>query len=150
MADWLWDMRLSTYADYSVRVLMQAALRHPERVTIDDVAGTYGISRNHLVKVVHAMSRAGYLETRRGIGGGIWLGREPGKIRLGEVIRLAERSETVIDCRDGPDRACRLLPCCRLKQVLDEAAGAFFAVLDRYTLADLVERPTEMKSVLGL
>jgi len=143
-------MRLSSYSDYSIRVLMQTALRHPERVTVDEVADTFGISRHHLVKVVHDLGRSGYLETRRGIGGGFTLARPPEEIRLGDIVRLGEESETVIDCMDRSNRTCRLFPCCRLKGVLDEAAAAFFAVLDGYTLADLLKQPSKMRAVLKL
>jgi Rrf2 family nitric oxide-sensitive transcriptional repressor len=143
-------MRLSAYSDYSIRVLMQAALRHPERVTVDEVAGTFGISRHHLVKVVYDLGRGGYLATRRGSGGGFTLARPPEEIRLGDIVRLGEESETVIDCRDRNHRTCPLLPCCRLKVVLEEAAAAFFAVLDGNTLADLLKQPSKMLAVLNL
>jgi Rrf2 family nitric oxide-sensitive transcriptional repressor len=143
-------MQVSAYSDYSIRVLMHTALRHPARVTVDEVAETFGISRHHLVKVVHDLGRGGYLETRRGIGGGFTLAKPPEEIRLGDIVRLGEESGTVIDCMDRSSRTCRLLPCCRLKGVLDEAAAAFFAVLDGYTLADLVKQPARMRAVLGL
>lgn len=143
-------MQLSAYSDYSIRVLMQAALRHPARVTVAEVASTYGISRHHLVKIVHDLGRNGYLATQRGIGGGFTLGRPPEEIGLGDIVRLGEEAETVIQCRDGENRACRLLPCCRLKGVLNEAAAAFFAVLDGYTLADLVKQPAKMRATLGI
>ncbi|MBW7895398.1 MAG: Rrf2 family transcriptional regulator [Opitutaceae bacterium] len=143
-------MRLSTYSDYSVRVLMQAALRQPGRVTVDEVASTYGISRHHLVKVVHDLAKQGYLATRQGAGGGFTLATPAEQIGLGEIVRLGEESETVIDCLDKAGCACRLLPSCRLKVALDEAAAAFFAVLDGYTLADLIRQPTRLRAVLGL
>ena len=143
-------MQLSAYTDYSIRVLMQAALRNPARVTGDEVAGTFGISRHHLVKVVHDLGRSGYLTTHRGVGGGFTLARPPEDIRLGDIVRLGEEAETVIDCMDGGKHCCRLLPSCRLKGVLDEAAAAFFEVLDRYSLADLVTQPTKMRAVLGI
>jgi Rrf2 family nitric oxide-sensitive transcriptional repressor len=143
-------MQLSTYSDYSIRVLMQAALRVPARVTVDEVADTFGISRHHLVKVVNDLGRSGYLTTHRGVGGGFTLGRPAEDIRLGDIVRLGEETETVIDCIEGEKRRCRLLPACRLKGVLDEAAAAFFAVLDRYSLADLVKQSTKMKAVLGI
>lgn len=143
-------MQLSAYSDYAIRVLMQTALRGPERTTVAEVAETYGISRHHLVKVVHDLGRAGYLATQRGIGGGFTLARTPEEIRLGDIVRLGEESETVIDCHEDGNRVCRLLPACRLKGVLDEAAAAFFEVLDRYTLADLMRRPSRMRTVLGI
>lgn len=143
-------MKLSTYSDYAVRVLMQTALRSPERVTVAEVAQTFDISRHHLVKVVHDLGRSGYLVTQRGIGGGFTLARAPETIRLGDILRLGEETDTVIDCQEDKNCFCRLLPACRLKDVLDEAAAAFFAVMDRYTLADLVQQPSEMRAVLGL
>lgn len=143
-------MRLSAYSDYSLRVLMQAALRSPERVTVDQVAKTFGISRHHLVKVVHDLGRNGYLQTQRGMGGGFTLGLPPEEIRLGDIVRIGEETETVIDCVDKPNHPCRIFSACRLKGVLDEAAMAFFEVLDEYTLADLVKQPFKMRAVLQL
>lgn len=143
-------MRLSRYTDYMVRVLMQAAVSGPKRITVDGVAGTFRISRHHLVKAVHDLGRHGFLSTRRGVGGGFTLARAPEEILLGDVIRLGEESEAVIDCRDRSGLECLLLPACRLKVVLDEAAAAFFAVLDRCTLADLVEEPTVARKILQI
>jgi Rrf2 family transcriptional regulator, nitric oxide-sensitive transcriptional repressor len=143
-------MRLSAYSDYSLRVLMQTALRSPERVTVDEVAETFGISRHHLVKVVHDLGRNGYLQTFRGIGGGFTLARPPEEIRVGDVVRLGEESEVVIDCMIQPKRPCRIFPACRLKGVLDEAAAAFFEVLDGYTLADLVKQPAKLRALLEI
>lgn len=143
-------MKLSAYSDYAIRVLMQTALSSPQRLTVAEVALTFGISRHHLVKVVHDLGRSGYLATQRGIGGGFTLARAPEDICLGDIVRLGEESETVIDCLDGENHLCRLLPVCRLKGILDEAAAAFFAVMDRYTLADLVKQPSKMRAVLGI
>jgi Rrf2 family transcriptional regulator, nitric oxide-sensitive transcriptional repressor len=143
-------MQLSAYSDYAFRVLMQTALRRPERVTVDEVAKTFGISRHHLVKVVHDLGRSGYLQTHRGIGGGFTLGRAPQEIVLGDIVRLGEETDEVIDCLDKPNRLCRIFPACRLKAALDEAAAAFFEVLDGYTLADLVKQSSKMRAVLQL
>jgi Rrf2 family nitric oxide-sensitive transcriptional repressor len=143
-------VRLSLYTDYSFRVLMHAALRRPQRVTVDEVAGVFGISRNHLVKVVHDLGRNGFLQTHRGIGGGFTLARPPEEIRLGAVARLGEEGEAVIECVDRKKGVCRILPACRLKGVLDEAAAAFFGVLDGYTLEELVRAPDRMRAVLGI
>jgi Rrf2 family nitric oxide-sensitive transcriptional repressor len=143
-------MRVSTYSDYALRVLMQAALRRPARITVEEVAGAFGISRHHLVKIVHDLGRHGYLATWRGIGGGFTLALPPAKIRVGDIIRLGEESETVIDCKDRLGRGCRIFPACRLKGVLDEAAAAFFAVLDSYTLDDLVEKASALANLLQI
>ena len=143
-------MELRAYSDYSIRVLMYAALRRPERVTVDEVAKAFAISRNHLVKIVHDLGCRGYLDTHRGIGGGFTLARPPQKIQLGEIVRLGEESDSVIGCTDKKNQQCRLFPACRLKGVLDEAAAAFFGVLDAYTLADLVKQPNKMRAELRI
>lgn len=143
-------MLLSTYSDYSVRVLMHAALRYPQRVTVDEVASTYGISRNHLVKIVHELGKKGYLKTRQGVGGGFTLAMPAKEIALGEVVRSAEKRESVIECVDKAGCMCRLLPACRLKVALDEAAAAFYRVLDSYSIADLVRQPNRLRALLGM
>lgn len=143
-------MRLSAYSDYSLRVLMYAGLRDPARVTVDEVAESYGISRHHLVKVVHDLGRGGYLRTYRGVGGGFTLGRLPEQISVGDVVRLGEESEVVIDCRDQASRPCQIISACRLKGMLDESAAAFFQVLDEYTLADLLKQPARLRAALEL
>jgi Rrf2 family transcriptional regulator, nitric oxide-sensitive transcriptional repressor len=143
-------MQLRAYSDYSIRVLMFAALRSPERVTVDEVAEAFSISRNHLVKIVHDLGCRGYLDTHRGVGGGFTLARRPQEIRLGDIVRWGEETETVIACTDKRKQQCRLLPACRLKGVLDEAAAAFFGVLDAYTLVDLVKRPRKLRAELRI
>lgn len=143
-------MQLTAYSDYSLRVLIHTALCSERRVTVDEVANAYGISRNHLVKIVHELGCNGYLETRRGIGGGFTLARPPEQIGVGDIVRLGEKTAKVIECtarREGP---CRISPVCRLKGVLDEAAEAFFKVLDSYSLADLVANRSALRHKLNL
>lgn len=129
---------------------MQAALRSPARVTVDEVAETYGISRHHLVKIVHQLGRRGYLETYRGVGGGFILALPPDQIDVGAIVRLGEESDSVIDCKNRREGACRIRSVCRLKGVLNEAAAAFFGVLDNYTIADLVAEPSQLRRALAL
>ncbi len=129
---------------------MYAALRKPALATIDEVADDFDISRHHLVKVVHALGRAGFLATRRGIGGGFTLALPPAEIGLGDVIRLTEADESVIDCKDRGNESCRIFPVCRLKGVLGEAGTAFFSVLDRYSLEDLVQQKADMRNLLRI
>ena len=143
-------MRLTGYSDYALRVLMHAALRRPVLVTIDEVAQAFDISRNHLSKVVHALALKGFLSTRRGIGGGFTLARPPAEIAVGDVIRLTETEAAVIDCISRRNEPCAIFPICRLKGVLAEATAAFYAVLDRYSLEDLVKRKAAMKELLGI
>lgn len=143
-------MRLSIFSDYALRVLMHAALRTPELTTIDEVAQSFRISRNHLSKVVHQLSRHGFILTRRGIGGGFTLARPVKKIILGEVIRITEGDDTVIDCVTRKNESCVIFPACRLKGVLAEAAQAFYEALDKYTVHDLIKQRPTMRELLGI
>lgn len=143
-------MQVSKFTDYALRVLMFAALKEPELVTIDEVAGSFDVSRHHLVKVVHLLGQAGLLATRRGIGGGFRLALPPEKIMLGGVVRLTETTDTVVNCYDNSDATCRIFPACRLKQTFAEAGEAFFAVLDHHSLASLVRPKSELKMLLSL
>lgn len=143
-------MQLSKFSDYSLRVLMHAALSAPALVTIDEAARAFGISRNHLVKVVHTLGVNGLLATRRGSGGGFTLARPLNEISLGTVVRLTEADDTVNDCKDKQGRLCRIFPVCRLKDALNEAASAFYSTLDNYSLGDLVKPASEMKQLLRI
>lgn len=130
-------MRLSLFTDYSLRVLMFGALKG-EAFSLSEVAGAYAISRNHLVKVVNFLSKLGYLDTRRGRGGGIELGMKPDKIRIGLVVRRTENNPVIVECFDPKTNTCPIHGMCRLKGVLGEASRAFYDSLDRYTLEDLI------------
>ena len=140
-------MKLSLQSDYSLRILMFAAIHSPARITVDQVALANGISRNHLVKIVHKLGKAGYLHTHKGRGGGFTLAHAPVTISLADIIRIGEQDDRVITCIDH-GAACRLLPDCRLRGVLDRAADAFFAVLGQHTLQDLVAQPSSLYSLL--
>ncbi len=130
-------MRINTYTDYALRVLMHAAVRHPALVTIQEVATSFGISRNHLTKVIHKLAQAGFLETQRGRGGGFTLAKPAAKIRVGDVVRFGEADSVLVECFDPIRNTCVVTPVCKLKHQLHEALQAFYAVLDQYTVADL-------------
>ena len=133
-------MRLTRYTDYAMRVLLYLGAQ-PDRVcSIPEMARAYGISQNHLMKVVHQLGRAGYVTGVRGRNGGVRLARPADAINVGAVIRQSETQPgaeglALLDCP-----ACPIAPACGLAGVVDEALAAFFAVLDRYTLADLLDR----------
>jgi Rrf2 family nitric oxide-sensitive transcriptional repressor len=133
-------MRLSTFSDYNLRVLMYLAIQPDRLATIAEIAAAHAISENHLMKVVHQLGRSGYIETVRGKGGGMRLAKAPQEIVLGEVIRQSEGDFAMVECF-AENSACRILPACRLKGILGEALSALFLVLDDYTLADLVKKP---------
>lgn len=144
------EMRLSTYSDYSLRVLIFSALAMPELVTIDSVSHAFHVSRNHLVKVVQNLGKHGYLSTRRGSGGGFSLAIKPDEIRIGSLVRKTETCLDLVECFDAERNRCRLTPVCELKGVLLRAQKAFLDVLDSYTLADLIKKQSAIKRVLGL
>lgn len=133
-------MQLTHFSDLGLRVLMYlTGPARDEAVTISEIADRFQVSRNHLVKVVHFMAQQGWLRTTRGKGGGLALAQPPAHYRLGDLLRRLEGVKPLIDCAEPP---CALSGGCRLKGVLDEALAAFFAVLDRYTLQDLIAHPT--------
>ena len=135
-------MRLTNFSDYALRVLLYAAARGEDLITIEETAKAYGISRTHLMKVANQLTRSGYLKAVRGRSGGLALAMRPNEIRLGDVVRATEPDFAMVECF-SPDNRCLITPRCRLKGVLKEALGAFMATLDRYTLADLVLRPED-------
>lgn len=132
-------MQLTLYTDYSLRVLLHLSINADTALTINEIAEFYHISRNHLVKVVHNLAQKGFVHTTRGKGGGIRLARRPVDITVGEVVRHTEPNFHVVECFDGEAIACRAVAICRLKGILGEAMESFLAVLDRYTIADLVK-----------
>lgn len=130
-------MRLTFYSDYSLRLLMYVAVNPDKLVTVQEVADAYGISKNHLMKIVHQLGQHGFVKTVRGRNGGIRLARAAAKIGLGQVVRITEEDFTMVECFDAATNMCAITRSCRLRGVLHTALEAFFAVLDEYTLADL-------------
>jgi len=135
------DMRLTTFTDYTLRVLIYlgAHQRESRLATIGDIATAYGVSENHLMKIVHHLAQQGYVETTRGKGGGMRLAREPDQIHVGDVVRGAEEDLAIVECFQDGNVACPIAPACALQEVLGRAVGAFFEVLDSTTLADLLK-----------
>lgn len=132
-------MRLTFYTDYSLRVLMYLGMRDTgEKVQIDEIAGFYSISKNHLTKVVHHLARLGYIKTLRGRGGGIMLNYKPETLNIGEVVRNTEDNFHMAECFNAEDNQCVLTPVCSLRFVLNDALTAYLEVLDNYTLEDII------------
>lgn len=134
-------MQLTSFTDYSLRVLVYAAIQREGRCQTGEVAALFGISRHHVVKVVNELAHLGYLDTMRGRDGGFTLAQPPDQVRLGDVVRRTEGSIAIVECFDPATNTCPLLPACGLKDALGEAFAAFLAVLDRRTLADLIAEP---------
>lgn len=133
------NMRLTMYTDYSLRVLLFLGIKGTDDLsTIQEISDKYGISKNHLTKVVHELGKHGLIETVRGRGGGIRLKVSPKDINIGETVRKTEDDFHLVECFNCETNKCIITPACRLKNVLHEALAAYLAVLDSYTLDDFV------------
>lgn len=141
-------MKLTTFSDYTLRVLMFLAIEPGRLATISEIAVAYGISENHLMKVGYQLVRSGLIESTRGKGGGICLARKPEEIRLGEVVRISEGSGAIVECQSGDPVACRIAPACGLPGILARGFESLYATLDEYTLADLVSNPRPLAAAL--
>lgn len=132
-------MQLTIFTDYGLRTLMYVAAYPERRCSVREVAEHYGISRNHLVKVVHHLALRGYLDSSKGKGGGIQLAKAPETLRIGDVVRDLEPNMQMAECFNRETNSCRISSNCQLKHYLMEATNAFIATLNRYTLADAVQ-----------
>lgn len=133
-------MRLTLHADFSLRVLLYLAARPGRPASTQELADAYGISKHHLVRVVQTLAEGGWVEVKAGRSGGVTLGKAPKAISVGKVVRAAEPDFQLVECFNREQNTCPIAPACGLKGVLGEAREAFLAVLDRYTLADLMDR----------
>jgi Rrf2 family transcriptional regulator, nitric oxide-sensitive transcriptional repressor len=146
-------MRLTVYTDYTLRVMIYLTLKYEggEVATIDEMAQAYGISRNHLMKIVNELSQSGFIETTRGRAGGARLARAPHRISLGEVVRMAEKDFAVVQCHDvALEGDCAVFQACNLKRTLRRALDAFMQELDKVTFAEAVSAPSVAASLLGM
>ncbi len=143
-------MQINAFTDYSLRVLMYAAVHTDRLCTVEEIAGAFNVSRHHLVKVVNHLQHLGYVDTQRGRSGGFRLARAPHDIRVGEVVRRTEGSLAIVECFDRRTNRCPVVRACGLKGAMAEALDAFLAVLDRHTLADVVAEPRWAARVFAL
>lgn len=143
-------MRLTLHTDYALRLLMLLALEPDDLHTVEDVSHRYGISRNHLNKVVQTLAQADIIESQRGRGGGVRLAKPAGEVNLGRVVRTTEDNFHIVECFCRETNTCLVAPACGLRDPLAEALGAFLAVLDRYTLADLIKNPSAARRMRRL
>lgn len=141
-------MRLTSFTDYSLRVLIYLAAEHDRRATIAEIATAFDVSEHHLTKVAHFLGKAGLLANVRGRGGGLELARRPEEIRVGDVVRAAEGPAVPAECFEPGAGACPITRGCVLRGILGDAVDAFYDVLDRRTLADLVPSRATMRRVL--
>lgn len=143
-------MRLTVYTDYSLRLLMYLALKEDRLATVSEIAASYGVSKNHLMKVAYELGVAGYIETVRGRRGGVRLAMSLEAIRLGDVVRSTEPDMALVTCFKPIEAPCAIRRCCVLREALEHAYTAFTEVLDGYTLADLVRPRSRLRSLLSL
>lgn len=141
-------MQLTRQTDYAIRVMVFLGIQQDDRlVTISDVAYHFDISRNHLMKIVHKLGQLNYIQTLRGKYGGLRLERDPSTVKLGNLIRDFETTLNIIDCKK---LTCPITGACDLKLIMQKAKEAFMAVVDEYTLQDLLSNPADLRSLLGL
>lgn len=137
-------MKLTTFSDYTLRVLMYLASERERLATIPEMAAAYEVSENHLMKVVHQLVRAGLVESVRGKGGGVRLAKAPDEIRLGRVVRTSEGVTPIVECLSPEPSTCKIAPICRLSAILVASFEGFYSKLDEHTLADLVTQSGEL------
>lgn len=130
-------MQITRYTDYALRVLIYLAVHNDGLCTIFDIANSYGISKNHLMKIVQDLNVKGYLLAIRGKKGGIKLNRSPAEINIGKLIREVEDETRMVECF-GNNNKCIITPVCQLKHIFRQALDSFYTKLEEYTLQDLV------------
>lgn len=142
-------MQLTIFTDYGLRSLMFLAARPDKVSSVREIAEHYGISRNHLVKVVHRLAQLGYITSSKGKGGGIRLACDASKLKLGELVRKLEPNMQIVECFDRETNTCKVVSACRLKHFLHDANQAFLDVLNQHSLADTVKDRSLFLSKLG-
>jgi Rrf2 family transcriptional regulator, nitric oxide-sensitive transcriptional repressor len=140
-------MRLSLHADYALRTLMYLAVHDGHR-SIGEIAGAYGISKNHLMKVAQRLVAEGFIEAVRGRTGGLRLAHAADQVNVGRVVRTMEETGSFVECFDPSTNTCVITPACQLRHALAGALEAFFRHLDRYSLADIAKNPAAVRESL--
>ncbi|QGZ61591.1 Rrf2 family transcriptional regulator [Paraburkholderia acidisoli] len=146
-------MRLTDYTDYSLRVMLYLALRRDSLATIQEISDAYGISKNHLMKVVQRLGELGWVETIRGRNGGLRIAASSLGLTVGAVVRETESDFALVSCfpdENGERRTCVIEPQCRLKHALAAARDAFLAELERHTIGEIAQPASELTALLGL
>ena len=129
-------MQLTIFTDYGLRSLMYLAAQPDKLCSVREIAEHYGISRNHLVKVVHRLSQLGYITSSKGKGGGIRLAENATKLKIGDLVQSLEPHMHMVECFSKETNTCKIVNSCQLKHYLFEASKSFIATLNNYTLAD--------------
>lgn len=145
-------MRLNKFTDYNLRVLIYLATHNDRLSTIQEIATSFAISENHLMKVIHHLAKNGTIVSKRGKGGGIHLEKDPKELSLAEIIRNAEGEPKLVYCAEPNKQDCCILPACTLPTILKEASEAFYQCLEKYTLQDLLndQKGQALKDLLDI
>jgi Rrf2 family iron-responsive transcriptional regulator len=143
-------MRLTQATNYSVRILLYCAANPDRPSRVAEIAASFAMSEAHLFKILKVLVDNGFVRTIRGRNGGLTLGRPASSISVGDVVRAAEETFMLADCFAENGHDCPLTESCEYNRILREALGAFFAVLDRYTLADLAKDRPDLRFLLGI
>lgn len=139
-------MHVSRYTDYSYRVLLYLAVNNQQRVSMAEIAAYYDISREHLRKIVHSLSKLGYIQTYTGKSGGMELKKKPEEINLAQIFTEFEGMEPIIDCEHTH---CPLIPTCSLSHVMAKAQNEFMKELKKYHLVDLLHNRQMVKLLIS-
>ncbi|MBI1173499.1 Rrf2 family transcriptional regulator [bacterium] len=143
-------MRLTSFTDFGLRALMRLASAPERAFSTAELAEEFGLSRHHLTKIMATLAQAGVVSTRRGGGGGAMLARPADQIGLGDIVRLLETGQPLVECFHSTGGSCSLTGGCRLKTRLRAAENAFLAELDRSTLADVALPPPQGAASKGM
>lgn len=133
------NMQLTTFTDYGLRSLMYLAASEDKLCSVREISEYYGISRNHLVKVVHRLAQLGYIDSNRGKGGGIKLACDAQKLKLGDLVVRMEPHMYLAECFNKETNTCKVTSSCQLKHFLYQAKESFIKTLNNYTLADSIK-----------
>lgn len=142
-------MQLNKYTDYSLRTLIYLGVFEDRLCTTDELSKGFTISKNHLVKIVHRLSKLGFIETIPGRNGGIRLAKEPSKIKIVDVITEMESGFKIAECFESGNN-CSITPICKLKEILKEGLDSFINSIEKYTLADVIPKQNQLKKHLAI
>lgn len=141
-------MKLTQYSDLGLRLLMYLALRQGETTTIQEASDRFAVSKNHMVKVSHQLTKSGLIESTRGRHGGVRLARLAENINIEEVLRATEDNFDLVECFNSAQNRCVIAADCKLSGVLDTALAAFFDVLQKTSLAELIVNGDALEKAL--
>ena len=141
-------MNITTFSDYTLRVLIYLAIHEGKKSTADEIAKAYDISFHHVAKAAQWLARENYVISERGRSGGIFLSTPPEEINIGNVLKATEAGTALVDCMRAAGGSCCIAPACGLKLALAEAQAAFYTALESFTLADVITQKSALSRLL--